>query len=54
VFVGSFIVGAILTPPGIVSQFMLAIPVWLLFELGIWVAGLMVPKANAMLPPGQN
>lgn len=54
VIVGAFIVGAIFTPPDIVSQFLLAIPVWLLFELGIWVAGMMAPKANVMLPPDKS
>ncbi len=38
VIVGAFIAGAILTPPDVVSQFMLAIPLWLLYEAGIWVA----------------
>jgi len=35
VIVGSFVIGMLLTPPDIVSQTMLAIPVWLLFEIGI-------------------
>jgi sec-independent protein translocase protein TatC len=38
VFVGAFVVGAIFTPPDVVSQFMLAVPLWLLFELGIVLA----------------
>lgn len=38
----AFIIGAIFTPPDILSQFMLAIPVWLLYELGILVARVMV------------
>jgi len=38
VIVGAFVVGAILTPPDVVSQFMLALPLWLLYEAGIWVA----------------
>ena len=38
VIVGAFIAGAILTPPDVVSQFMLAIPLWFLYEVGIWVA----------------
>lgn len=48
VFVGAFIIGAIFTPPDVVSQFMLAIPLWLLYEAGIVVAGLMVtsPKQS--------
>jgi sec-independent protein translocase protein TatC len=38
VIVGAFVVGAIFTPPDVVSQFMLAIPLWLLYEAGIVVA----------------
>ena len=34
VFIGAFVLGAIFTPPDIISQFMLAVPVYLLFELG--------------------
>ena len=39
VIVGAFVIGAIFTPPDVVSQFMLAIPLWLLYEAGIVVAG---------------
>jgi sec-independent protein translocase protein TatC len=46
VFVGAFVVGAIFTPPDIVSQFMLAIPVYLLYELGIVAARLLVPESR--------
>ena len=38
VVVGAFVVGAIFTPPDVVSQFMLAIPLWLLYEAGIVVS----------------
>jgi len=38
VVVGAFVVGAIFTPPDVVSQLMLAIPLWLLYETGIMVA----------------
>ena len=38
VIVGAFIVGAIFTPPDVISQFMLAVPLWLLYELGIVLA----------------
>jgi len=38
VIVGAFVVGAIFTPPDVVSQFMLAMPLWLLYEAGIVVA----------------
>ena len=35
VIIGCFIVGMILTPPDVISQILLAIPMWVLFELGI-------------------
>lgn len=44
VIVGAFIVGAIFTPPDIISQFMLAVPLWLLYELGIFLAGFIENK----------
>lgn len=40
VIVGAFVVGMILTPPDVLSQILLAIPMWLLFELGLVIAGL--------------
>src|SRR3990172_6337686 len=42
VVVGAFVVGAIFTPPDVVSQLMLAVPMWLLYELGIMAAALMI------------
>jgi sec-independent protein translocase protein TatC len=38
VIVGAFVAGAILTPPDVISQFMLAVPLWLLYEAGIVAA----------------
>jgi sec-independent protein translocase protein TatC len=35
VFLGAFIIGMLLTPPDIISQTMLAVPVYLLYEMGI-------------------
>lgn len=35
IIVGAFTVGMLLTPPDIISQVLLALPVWLLFELGL-------------------
>ncbi len=35
IVVGAFAIGMLLTPPDIVSQFLLAVPVWLLFESGL-------------------
>lgn len=36
VIVGAFVVGMLLTPPDVVSQVMLAIPMWILFEVGLY------------------
>jgi sec-independent protein translocase protein TatC len=44
VIVGAFVLGAIFTPPDIISQFMLAVPLWLLYEAGIVVAQFSNPK----------
>ncbi len=46
IIVGAFIVGALLTPPDVVSQFMLAVPLWLLYEVGIIVAWLMIKDSK--------
>ena len=35
VIVGCFVVGMLLTPPDVISQILLAVPMWVLFELGI-------------------
>lgn len=48
VIVGAFIVGAIFTPPDIISQFMLAVPLWLLYELGIVVARYTKSSSNSI------
>jgi sec-independent protein translocase protein TatC len=44
VIVGAFVLGAIFTPPDVISQIMLAVPLWLLYEAGILAAGLMRKK----------
>ena len=38
VIVGAFVLGAIFTPPDVISQVMLALPLWLLYEAGILVS----------------
>ncbi len=47
VIVGAFVVGAIFTPPDVVSQTLLAVPLWLLYETGILVAAWMVKSREA-------
>lgn len=51
VVVAAFVVGAIFTPPDIISQFMLAIPMWLLYELGILVARMIKPGSEPKIQP---
>jgi sec-independent protein translocase protein TatC len=46
VIVGAFIVGAIFTPPDVISQMMLAVPLWLLYEVGIIFARFTMPHAT--------
>lgn len=46
--VGIFVVAAVVTPPDVVSQLMLAIPMCLLYEIGIHAARWLVPRADAI------
>lgn len=47
IFLGAFVVGAVLTPPDVISQFMLALPMYGLFEGGLLLARLMYPSGAA-------
>ncbi|MCG5509054.1 twin-arginine translocase subunit TatC [Ectothiorhodospira lacustris] len=47
IIVGVFVVGMILTPPDIISQTLLALPMWLLFEIGIVLSKVLVKKKAA-------
>lgn len=49
----AFIVAAIITPPDVVSQLSLAIPMCLLYELGIWAAQIFIDKTQAPPEPKQ-
>ncbi|TXI10231.1 MAG: twin-arginine translocase subunit TatC [Polynucleobacter sp.] len=46
VIVGAFVIAAVVTPPDILSQLLLAIPLCLLYELGILVARFYEPKLD--------
>ncbi|UCE30976.1 MAG: twin-arginine translocase subunit TatC [Burkholderiales bacterium] len=52
VVVGAFVVAAVITPPDVLSQFMLAIPLILLYELGIFMAGFI--RARSRAPDGED
>ena len=46
VIVGAFVVGAVFTPPDVISQLLLAVPLWLLFELGLMLARFVAVPAD--------
>ncbi len=54
VIVGAFVIAAVVTPPDVVSQFMLAMPMWLLFELGLllsrFIAKPVAPESDYQAP----
>ncbi len=54
VFLMAFVVGMLLTPPDIISQTLLAIPVYLLYEAGIILSRLLVRKSSKETEPDEN
>jgi sec-independent protein translocase protein TatC len=46
VIVGAFIIAAIVTPPDVLSQLFLAIPMCILYELGLFIARFYLPKTE--------
>lgn len=64
VVIGAFIVGMLLTPPDIISQTMIAIPMWLLFEIGLIFYPILIseskpdevpdPSNDNTVPPAGN
>ena len=53
VIVGCFVVGMILTPPDIFSQTLLAVPMWMLFEVGLLFGGLVRKRGEPEADDGQ-
>lgn len=53
VIVAAFVVGMLLTPPDVISQFLLAIPVWLLFELGLILSRLVQKRSKSINNEGR-
>jgi sec-independent protein translocase protein TatC len=53
VIIGAFILGMLLTPPDIISQVLIAIPMWLLFEAGLIFAP-MFKRKNPTEPINDN
>ena len=46
VIIGCFVVGMVLTPPDIFSQTLLAVPMWMLFEVGVLFGGLIRKRSQ--------
>ena len=47
----AFVVAAVVTPPDVVSQLALAIPMCILYELGIWAAQVFIKHTQAPAEP---
>lgn len=47
IVVGAFVIGMFLTPPDIISQVLLAIPMWVLFEVGLFFSRRITPREFA-------
>jgi sec-independent protein translocase protein TatC len=47
VIIGCFTIGMLITPPDVISQTLLAVPMWLLFEVGLLFARLVDKPENA-------
>jgi sec-independent protein translocase protein TatC len=47
VLVGAFAIGMLLTPPDVISQTLLALPMWVLFEIGLLMSRFLLPHRNS-------
>lgn len=54
IFLGAFVAGMLLTPPDIISQTLLAVPIYLLYEVGIVMAKIMLPERNDSSTPSED
>lgn len=54
IVVGCFVIGMVLTPPDVFSQTMLAIPMWMLFESGLFFGRLMKKRSEERLAAEEN
>lgn len=44
IIVGAFVIGMLLTPPDVISQVLLAVPMWVLFEVGLFFSRRVTPR----------
>lgn len=55
VVVGAFAFGMLLTPPDVISQTLLALPMWVLFEIGLLMAWVLLPhRRTSNTPPSED
>ncbi|MBK9132400.1 MAG: twin-arginine translocase subunit TatC [Gammaproteobacteria bacterium] len=54
IIVGCFVIAAVITPPDALSQIMLAMPMWLLFEVGLLISRIYVRKEPEEEEPAQD
>jgi sec-independent protein translocase protein TatC len=54
VIVGAFVVAAVVTPPDVLSQFMLAVPMCILYEAGLLCARFITPRPQAEAAENQG
>ena len=52
IIVSAFFIGMLLTPPDIISQILLAVPIWLLFEIGLIISQYYENKISMSDKPG--
>lgn len=54
IVIGAFVLGMLLTPPDILSQFLLALPMWLLFEVGLFLSRRFVLEKRGDAQEGED
>ena len=54
IIVAAFIIGMFLTPPDAISQTLLAIPIWVLFEIGLLFSKFFVPKSRYQIDDNRD
>ena len=54
IIVGAFVIAAIFTPPDVISQLLLAFPIWILYEIGLFIAGILEKKAEQREKLGED
>ena len=54
VFLGCFVIGMLITPPDIISQTVLAVPMWMLFEVGILASRLIKKPEETPVAPSDT